>query len=596
MEPMIAPTRDMTLDQMPWPQNASASPTITRTMPMITAASPETNGRPGTATANDSTRPIKRQRGGVLPRRRLSAAEDLVRALGDFADPAFVDGLGTDDVLPHVLVRDAGKGRLDVGRLLERHDEPVRELAAHFVRDAGRPLVHEGQDQIELPRLAGEAAERVRVRRDLRAQELVGLLEEQDEPREFLVPLGVQLEEAAGEDVRDEEVHHLVGAVVPEVEDDALPLPDRGEDVVERVLPFFRLLEEGEPVQSADSALQALQGHLVGPLRPEDLHRGLLDRRDQVPPRTALCDLVQGVDHRRREVLQRDDQVLRRDLPRVEDERPRLLVLRIEGEDLDLSREEELQPFRVVRRAEDAVFAVHVEDEDGSDVPRQDAGTHELIEDRLARPGPAEDGEGLLDELLHVQLHIEGLDARDRPEGRGCLRDLVDPLDVLPDGVAAHGEIRRDRLRLAQLLGLPVDELDHPELRLAVKDRPAIPFVGLRSRHDHVADRRAGELVRDVARFVEDVLDQAEEVVPRTFDDDRVRDPEFLRIMQLELRDEAVNHGRGDDLPDLHRRSLATLSRYSWNALRLRPSTCVSPSRIVRASRPIRRAILMTAP
>src|SRR6266540_1939350 len=218
-----------------------------------------------------------------------------------------------------------------------------------------------------------------------------------------------------------------------------------------------------------------------------------------------------------------------------------------------------------------------------------------LMVEISARPGPAEDGEVLLDELLHGQLHIEGLDARDRPEGRGCLRDLVDPLDVLPDGVAAHGEIRRDRLRLAQLLGLPVDELNHPKLRLAVEDRPAVPFVGLRSRHDHVVDRRAGELVRDVARFVEDVLDEAEEVVPRAFDDDRVRDSEFLRIMQLELRDEAVNHGRGDDLPDLHRRSLATLSRYSWNALRLRPSTCVSPSRIVRTSRPIRRAILITA-
>src|SRR5207249_11919761 len=52
--------------------------------------------------------------------------------------------------------------------------------------------------------------------------------------------------------------------------------------------------------------------------------------------------------------------------------------------------------------------------------------------------------------------------------------------------------------------------------------------------------------------------------------------------------------GRGDDLPDLHRRSLATLSRYSWNALRFRPSTCVSPSRIVRTSSPIRSAIFIT--
>src|SRR5207247_7591732 len=260
--PSSAPMRDMTLDQIPWPQNASARPMTTRTTPMMTAASPETTGSPGTAMPNHSARPIKRHRGRSLSR-RLTVAEDVVRALGDFPDPAFVDGLGTDDVfphvlvvvvedvddrrdadrvadhrdrpqrqlrddvLPHLLVWDAGKGRLDVGRFLQRHDEPVRELAADFVRDAGRPLVHEGQDQIELPRLPREAAERVRVRRDRRAQELVGLLEEEDEPREFLVPLGVQLEEAAGKDVRDEEVHHLPRPVAPARGADAPPFPAR---------------------------------------------------------------------------------------------------------------------------------------------------------------------------------------------------------------------------------------------------------------------------------------------------------------------------------------------------------------------------------
>src|SRR5207247_10978088 len=109
--------------------------------------------------------------------------------------------------------------------------------------DAGRPLVDEGEDQVELPRLPGEPTERVRVGRDLRAQEFVGLLEEQDEPREFLIPFRVQVEEAAGQDVRDEQVHHLVSAIVPEIEDDALPLPDRREAMVDRFIALLRLFE-----------------------------------------------------------------------------------------------------------------------------------------------------------------------------------------------------------------------------------------------------------------------------------------------------------------------------------------------------------------
>src|SRR5438876_764223 len=83
-------------------------------------------------------------------------------------------------------------------------------------------------------------------------------------------------------------------------------------------------------------------------------------------------------------------------------------------------------------------------------------------------------------------------------------------------------------------------------------------------------------------------------IVPSAFDDDRERDLQLLGIPELELRDQALDHGCGDDLPDLHRRSLATLSRYSWNALRFRPSTWVSPSRIVRTSRPMRSAIFST--
>src|SRR5437773_12396985 len=84
----------------------------------------------------------------------------------------------------------------------------------------------------------------------------------------------------------------------------------------------------------------------MGPLGPEDLHRRLLHGRDQVAAGAPFRDLVERVDHGCREVLQGDDQVLWRDLPRVEDEGPRLLVLRIEGEDLHLPREEELQALR----------------------------------------------------------------------------------------------------------------------------------------------------------------------------------------------------------------------------------------------------------
>src|SRR5256885_8916847 len=499
-----------------------------------------------------------------------------------------------DDVLPHLLVRDSRESRLHIGRFLQRHDETVRELAAYLVGDARRPLVHEGEDQVELPRLPREAAERVRVRRDLGAQELVGFLEEEDESRIFLVSFRIQVEQAAGEDVRDKQVHHLVRAVVPEIEDDALPVADRGEDVMERILALLRLLQERKAVQPADSALEALEGHLVGSLGSEDFHRGLLHGRDEIAASAPFRDFIQRVDHRPGKILQGDDQVLRRDLPRVEDEGPRFLVLRIEGEDLDLPREEELQPFRVVGRSEDAVFAVHVENEDGARVARDDSCAHEFVEDRFPCAGPPEDREGFLHEFLHVQLHVERLDSGDRAQRGGRVRDFVDSLHICAGRVSTGGEVRRDRLWLAQLLRLPVHELNHPEFRFAVENGTPVSFVRLRPRNDHVRDRRARELVGDVALLVQDVLDETIEIVSRALDNDREGDLQFLGIPELELRDEALDHGRGDDLPDFHRRSLATLSKYSWNALRFRPSTCVNPSRIVRTSSPIRRAIFIT--
>src|SRR5437899_2926041 len=104
--------------------------------------------------------------------------------------------------------------------------------------------------------------------------------------------------------------------------------------------------------------------------------------------------------------------------------------------------------------------------------------------------------------VLAIGYDVARVDAGDGPERRRRLRDLVDSFHVVPRRMSARGEVRRDRLRLAELLRLPVHELDHPELRLAVEDWAAVPFVGLRAGHDHVGDRRAGELVRDVALFV----------------------------------------------------------------------------------------------
>src|SRR2546426_8696375 len=116
----------------------------------------------------------------------------------------------------------------------------------------------------------------------------------------------------------------------------------------------------------------------------------------------------------------------------------------------------------------------------------------------------------------------------------------------------------------------------------------------LRPRHDDVRDCRSSDVVRGVALLVQDVLGETVESVSSALDDEREGDLQCLRIAELEFRDEALDDGCGDDLPNLHRRSLATLSRYSWKALRFRPSTCVSQSRIVRTSSPIRSAIFMT--
>src|SRR5881628_731698 len=264
--PRRAPIKDITVAQRPWPQNASARPVRIR----IAASRYRISGEvmiPGSAAIarrfGSDYKKTARAFSVLVAVPRLPAAEHVVGTFGDFPDRAFIDYPGAEDVLPHVqvvvaedvdhrrdadrvadhrdgpqgelrndvlphlLVRDAGQGRLDVGGLFEGHHEAVRQLAPDLVGDAGRSLVHEGQDEIELQRLAGETAKRVRVRRDLRAQELVGFLEEQDEPREVLVLFRVEVKQPPREDVRDEQVDHLVRLIVSEVEDDALPRADR---------------------------------------------------------------------------------------------------------------------------------------------------------------------------------------------------------------------------------------------------------------------------------------------------------------------------------------------------------------------------------
>src|SRR2546426_1351694 len=303
--PSRAPIMDITVAHRPWPQNARARPVRMRTPARRSRISGEVM-IPGSAAIacrfGSHYKKTARALSGLVTGRALSAAEHIVRTLGDFPDIAFVDNASAedvfsyvqvvvaedvdhrrdadrvadhrdgpqgelrDDVLPHLLVRDAGEGRLDVGRFLEGHHEAVRQLAPDLVGDAGRSLVDEGEDEIELPRLAGEAAERVRVRRDLRAQELVGFLEEQYEPREVLVLFRVEIEQAPREDVRDEQVDHLVRPIVSEVEDDALPCADRREDVSECVFAFLQRFQERQTVEPADAPLETLQGHLVGSL------------------------------------------------------------------------------------------------------------------------------------------------------------------------------------------------------------------------------------------------------------------------------------------------------------------------------------------
>src|SRR3989454_5145457 len=216
--PSRAPIMDITVAHRPWPQNARARPVRMRTPARRYRISGEVM-IPGSAAIacrfGSHYKKTARAFSVLATGLRLAAPEHIVRALGDLPDGPFIDdpdaedvfpdvqivvaqdvdhrrdadrvadhrdgpqGELRDDVLPHLLVRHTREGRLDIRGLFEGHHEAVRQLAPDLVRDAGRPLVHEGQDEIELPRLAGEAAERVRIRRDLGAQKLVGLLEQQ---------------------------------------------------------------------------------------------------------------------------------------------------------------------------------------------------------------------------------------------------------------------------------------------------------------------------------------------------------------------------------------------------------------------------------
>ncbi len=65
----------------------------------------------------------------------------------------------------------------------------------------------------------------------------MGLLEEEDEARKLLVLLGVNVEETTSQDVRHEQVDHLVGAEVAEVQDEGLSAFDEAYDGGEDVPP-----------------------------------------------------------------------------------------------------------------------------------------------------------------------------------------------------------------------------------------------------------------------------------------------------------------------------------------------------------------------
>ncbi len=316
----------------------------------------------------------------------------------------------------------------------------------------------------------------------------------------------------------------------------------------------------------------------MGDLFPELLDGRLPDRGDEVPVAATPVDLIHRVDHAGAEVLQRDEQVLGLDLAGVEDERLRVLVLRVEGEDLDLVGEVELQALCVVRAGVHAVLADHVEDQDGADVLREDREADELVQDRLARPRASEDPERLFREGLEVHVDEVRLDAADRAEGDTRVRDLVDRLDVRARGVTGLGEVRRDRLRLGESAALLRDELDGPEEGLAVEERPAVALVRAGAGEDRVLVVRPRQPLRDLELLVHDVLDEAVEVVFPTLDDDREPNPKILGIVELELGLQSSGDGTRDNLANLHLTSLANWSRYSWNAPLRRPSICVSPA------------------
>src|SRR5207247_5314471 len=124
---------------------------------------------------------------------------------------------------------------------------------------------------------------------------------------------------------------------------------------------------------------------------------------------------------------------------------------------------------------------------------------------------------------------------------------------------------------------------------------PGVRLVRLALREHDARDRGARELPGDVALLVQDVLDEAVEVVPLPLHDHGVRDPELLRVRDLELRGEPVEHAGGDDLADLHRNPRETRSRYSWKAPARRPSIAVNPSSTCLMSIPMRRASRITS-
>ena len=204
---------------------------------------------------------------------------------------------------------------------------------------------------------------------------------------------------------------------------------------------------------------------------------------------------------------------------------------------------------------------MHVEDEDGAHISSQNPEADQLVENGLAHPRPAEYGERLLAQPFEVQVDVEFRDPSNRAQGGRPGGLLVNEFHVRLLGVTGLGEVGRDGLGRRQPARPLLDELDGLQEGLGVEDGAPVALLHPRGHHG-VPETGACQALGDVGRFVDHVLHQAIEVVSPPLDDDRVPDPQVLRVFQLQLGLQTPKRRGGDDLTDLHFSSLVTWSRY----------------------------------